>query len=212
MGGEEKIFHEMLSSASTKKVTPVPNSVTTMRHIKTEPPPLKESDIHAVLAPRTRELVEGEISALEFYVGKGYRVNDKLRQRSAFLNNQEANLVQGIDAVFDKTDPMERSILVHRGIDRVGADSIFGPVGSRVGSVFVDHGYTSTSSASDNPIFFGRAIMRIKVPAGVKAIDMLPWSDVKSEREVLLPRGTRFLVTGDMLVGKSRNITLEVQP
>jgi ADP-ribosyltransferase exoenzyme len=99
-----------------------------------------------------------------------------------------------IDAAFAKAEPLTQPIRVSRG-----SFTDFIDVENQVpGNIFVDDGYSSTSAKVEG-VGFGRELrMDIYVPEGVRVLAMdameVQRGSLLGEVEVLLPRGTSFLI------------------
>lgn len=64
----------------------------------------------------------------------------------------------------------------------------------KVGQTFKDYGYVSTSWSRGVASSFGERLAIIQVPAGSRSLNMSRLSNVGGEKEMLLPRGSRFQV------------------
>ena len=109
------------------------------------------------------------------------------------------SMANALDAAIADTSA-SRPIVLYRGVDR---DSV------SVGQTFTDHGYTSATLTPGKA--FGasdRFVVKIEVPAGSKALYLGSLSNVESEDEVILPRGSRFQVTAVRKTG----ITVRLLP
>lgn len=126
-----------------------------------------------------------------------------------------------MDSAFRQAKPTSKPMVVYRGMTVSGLS---------VGSTFTEKGYVSTSSAHEvaDQYAEGKPVVRVHVPAGSKAIsvaqmigedhhspitsDGLGVTDEATgdevEREVLLPRGSQFKVTGK----SSKFIDVELVP
>ena len=142
------------------------------------------------LSPVTHE----EKIALKQYTGSAYEsINDKLRSLQ-WGSDRPTTKVAGL-----MHDGIEKSRLtkdtdLYRGITNVS--SIFGPVGSKVGQEFTEHGFVSTST-QPHTAFGGDAKLTIHAPAGSHGMDVKSFSHYGHENEVLLQHGTKFKVNSD---------------
>jgi len=159
-------------------------------------------------------LSPSERSSVHAYTGSWYKsINRYLRKQDSGTATVKGH-VQQLDSAFDKQPPLKDDLITYRGIS--DASELFGDVGSHVGGEFQDHGYGS--SASNAAVTHGfsssgvsGALVRILHPAGTKVLkpsDVGSFGD--SERELLIPRGTKFHVAADRLVtdqnGKTRRL------
>jgi hypothetical protein len=112
--------------------------------------------------------------------------------------------LNALDSAIKKWESPE-NILVYRGIlPRQAAPN---PLrGARVGDVFEDAGYMSTSlSRRTGTAFADNEVLEIEVPKGTNAAPIGQYGRL-SEQEILLPRGTRLEI-----VGIERNVTMFTQ-
>lgn len=134
-----------------------------------------------------KNLTHNERAAIQDYTGEGYKqINANLRKDPNFSNQT----TQHLDAALAKTSAPE-------------AFTAYRTVGAGVlsqlheNTTFTDHGYVSTALKSDTfkpQSGKTEATMMIHIQKGAKgaAIDQL--SSNRSEKEFLLPRGSRFKV------------------
>lgn len=131
-----------------------------------------------------------DCTALKAYTGDGYRsVNSRLRNQPVKIGSDiEAKQIQaGLDKSFENAPTVPRNMVVYRGIDR---DAI---KGLKPGDSFIDKGFVSTTIKGTGE-FKGGAKLEIRVPKGSKGIYVASISKYKSEREMLLNRGSKFKV------------------
>ncbi len=163
-----------------------------------------------------------EIKAIDEYTGGGYEdINGHLRfgepYDTTYLNDTELNnAVQGLDSVFKNLPPLEWPVEVKRGITH--SSDVFGPVDGRIGKTFADKGFVSTTYhateryGSVNVSAHDKADISIILPKGAKAFKPSEHGSFgDEEREVLLPRGSRFKVIKDFMDGNLRRLELELQ-
>lgn len=143
-----------------------------------------------------------ERNAVQTYTGSGYSsMNNHLRGTDVTTNSHILNSIRHLDSAFNKQPGLEDDMISYRGVQN--ADKMFGSVGSRVGGEFRDLGYGSSASHAAVASGFGGtgALIRILHPKGSK---LLKPSDVgsfgDSERELIMPRGSRFHVAADRIV------------
>jgi hypothetical protein len=140
--------------------------------------------------------------AVEAYSGTDYRgLNQALRNAEADdnglgiankLTTKQAAMVGALDVLtrIDQRDPPPATVYrgagsnVAKAIDRLG-----------VGNTWTDHGFISTSTVAGVGTAFSSeetgVVMRISTRQGVSISDA---SNLPGEREVLLPRGSRFRI------------------
>lgn len=139
------------------------------------------------------------------YAGNDHfrHINDYGRKGPGSLHESEredtAKDVANLDAMIDSSPPLKRPIKTIRGVKDV--DGMFGGEGSTVGKTFQDNGFVSTSTSEKVAWKFhgsDGAEIHIHIPAGKKALKiLLQEDDDDSEKEIMLPRGSRFKVLSD---------------
>ncbi len=164
-----------------------------------------------------------EASAVSNYTGAGFMpINSILRQDLAEGSHLEERIAL-IDHALEKSPPLEKDLLVHRGVT-YGADTMMGKL--RAGDVFRDKAFVSTSVNQKITEKFAKSAVAaaplgmlptrfdIKVPAGSKGAYMAGWLAYKvgghSEGEFLLPRGSKFKINAVHESKSMRVITAEV--
>ena len=138
------------------------------------------------------KLEASEASAIKGYTGSGYHgINKGLRQ--GLLNDYLQKQVDQLDAAFEKAPPLPKSIVVHRGVHaKIAGAEVFDQM--KPGDLFMERGYVSTSLAKGSA-FAGSAKLNIKVPAGAKAAYVSGFGlGISKEKELLLPRDSKFKV------------------
>ena len=149
-------------------------------------------------AAANRKVTESEehlppaiVQSIKHYTNGSYGdLNRNLRQGKP-MNEAQATLAAHLDEALAKSKTVE-DIVVYRGLGS-GAEKFFGD-SVTVGTVLIDNGYISTSKAKDKS--FNGTKCRINVKKGSRAIDVSTMSLHSHEKEVLLPRGSMFKVTG----------------
>ena len=174
-----------------------------------------------------------ETDAVKNYANNGFRsVNTYLRVGGvdpaieafpalAERARQDSELtVQQLDSAFNRGPALEEPITVYRGIIE-GADKpeLFGAPGSRLGSVFTDKAYVSTSAdkqiadSSFSAAGTGNALLHITVPAGTKVVKPGSVALRKEEKELILPRDSSFRIDRDEVdASGQRHVHLTLQP
>jgi hypothetical protein len=152
-------------------------------------------------------LSPGEYAALEEYKREGFRsLNRGLREHDgdlAMLPSEDRRRAERIDAALNKTPPLERPVVVHRGRlpDAVLEAFEAGEEDTLVGQVFGDAAYTSTSLGSDIAREYGDSsrfpdsVGKITLPRGTKAGYVDTVFD-KGQSELLLPREAKIMIDG----------------
>lgn len=157
------------------------------------------------------KLTASQKSSIRNYTGSGYLTINAYHRHVVngsghlalsdieYAKKHTANL----DAAFNKQPALEHDLVTYRGVRN--AETLFGKVGEKVGSEFVDHGYSSTASHAAIVTGFGGAangtLVRILHPSGSKVLKPSEVGEFNdSEREILTPRGSKFHIAADRLV------------
>lgn len=166
--------------------------------------------------------VEDVRSAYDQYTGPHYGfINRKLRStnRVDSLPSSNRKTVETLDQVM-AVSPLKHDIVVQRGI--ANPRKMFGnafnvsddPDANR-GLTWVDNAYVSTTTSTRVAKGFGtNVVMNILVPKGTLATGT-PYSRHAREREIILPRGTKFRVVSSYQDGSVENrmiLNVEVIP
>lgn len=162
-------------------------------------------------------LNKDEKAAIKDYTTKGFfGLNAELRD-DAPLSERSQKIATGLDSAISKRELPENTIL-YRGatLSKEQADQ-FQP-GARV----VDKGFTSTSLSQDfaenwdQGLLGGNheVVMRIKAPKGTHAMSLEEVTSAGKkpplDNEILLPRGTNFLVTKVTVKENTRYVDLKI--
>jgi ADP-ribosyltransferase exoenzyme len=131
-----------------------------------------------------------QLQAIKDYTGAGYdSMNGYLRGSDPFGSDyMKAN----IDYLDSSMRPIPEPQQVYRGVNMnvfQGEDP-----SSLVGTVFTDPGYMSTTNQLGRGFTSKQVVLKIDLPPGTPARWVQPYSNFKSEQEVLLGRGMNFLV------------------
>lgn len=145
------------------------------------------------------DLTPAERDAVKNYTGSAYRdINRNLRKKG------------GVPTASDKAiDRSMRPTPIDMKLTR-GTGNPFGSTdpSSLVGKAWSDPAFMSTSWGSGN--FSGDFILHIDAPKGTLARDVFPISSHNTEEELLLARGTKFLVNGVEKRGSSTHVYMRV--
>jgi len=176
------------------------------------------------ITPDTTRL---EFDSIASYKGSGYNeINVGLRKGEARETTKQT--IRNIDSVMERTKIPE-NVVAFRSI---GTGSVLGERKTRdaTGMVFRDKGYGSTTldvkEASGQAYRRTSILAEIRIPKGYRGIYIegiynkhrvgMREEEKIGERELLLPRGTRYRVINDNFAslgsGKKRHIVLEVVP
>ena len=135
--------------------------------------------------------------AVETYTSSSYiPINKKLRGVAEDLRSDLERTLGDLDDLFAKpSSRLPEAVVTYRGIGEGGGWEKLGP--GSVGEVMQDLGFVSTSPSFKQAEDFSTGMaLEITVPQGASAIYVDPISVNRGERELLLPRGSRFLVRG----------------
>lgn len=150
-------------------------------------------------------LSDAEYKAFEKYSGAGYEaIVNALRKGGP---GKFVKTVEALDAALERTSVPE-DVTVFRGV-RAGklAEDI------AVGSIIQDDAYVSTSlNRAVGEKFAHHTLMEIRVPKGSKgaAFDAIFEGGNRGENELMLPRNSRFRVTGVTNRSGKRVVTMEL--
>jgi hypothetical protein len=136
------------------------------------------------------DLSQDELRAVGRYTGSEYRsINGALRADSGTTSTQ--TYIENLDRVFR---PVPEDTVVYRNVSK-NAFAGFDLDETMIGKVYNDKAFMSTSI---NGAFGDSREIRmvINLPAGSNARYVDPISSVKGEKEVILPRNSKFMVTG----------------
>lgn len=156
----------------------------------------------AKLKPAAPAPSSSELHAIKHYTSSGYKsMNRALRYGLATGTPEINNLTNWLERA-----KLPEEIVVSRKVSSDYAEFLM--ENTKVGSVFVDYGFASTSVSHGT--WSGDVKMEIKLPAGAKAALVDHLSANQGEKEVLVQRGSRFRVVGYTSTGwKKGTIQLE---
>ncbi len=165
-------------------------------------------DLDAELAGRSMDTLVNEYGWDNAMNIRGYTIKDFQKVNTALRDDKTKSVyVKRMDAAFEKAPPLKDDTLLYRGV-RAFLDQLDE---LQPGAVIHDKGFMSTSTRFDiakefgavlrdgtakNPEKFETAVLRIRTPAGTKAIKLGNSSVVAGEQEVLLGRGGKLRVLG----------------
>lgn len=176
---------------------------------------MKDMDDFAKGMPAPSTLTDGAAKVVDDYAkGTAYASNAHLRGQRTFRGRPIDARTKAYTRKFTKEmDQMMDSSLVPedvRVVRALGADSFGGidKLQELVGKVYTDKGYMSTSLAekvSSSIYNVADAVeMQITVPKGTRALYMAGESYLRSERELLLDRGTQLSIKSVTLDPKTK--------
>lgn len=131
-----------------------------------------------------------ECSHINDYTGSGYElINTRLREGK--IPRQE--VIDAIDKMIDQAPRAPKDIVVKRVIN---GNDLFNKL--QVGGTFEDKAYVSTTADKKNELGLiaddQAHMFHIRVPKGSKSLYVEKISDVAYEKELLLPRGSKFKI------------------
>jgi hypothetical protein len=150
-----------------------------------------------------KELTEADRSVARDYVTHRYKpLNDTLRGKR-MPDKYHYDEVGSMDKMINSWSAPD-DVIVYRGGDSTVWESL------EVGDTLEDKGYTSTSVSPEHAKAFSasnrsKKYLQIRVPKGSHAV---PASSI--EQELVLPRGSKFLVTGEHTDGQYVVVEAEV--
>jgi hypothetical protein len=149
----------------------------------------------------------GAISTYES--SRGDDINEALRDPQISEDGYKST-IDLLDKAMDIAPPLSEELIAYRGVK--GGEGLNFFTSKKVGDVYEDKGYTSTSIAPDVAQQFAQKfgyadpkndglIFRMRIPAGSKGIfpsgyhePMYGWKPDSTEAEFLLPRGSKFKI------------------
>ncbi|MFI6788884.1 ADP-ribosyltransferase [Nonomuraea sp. NPDC050383] len=151
------------------------------------------------------DLTTEELIALRSYGGPGYmKINPALRAKAADPNvvwsPEVADEIAAMDRAIAKSH-LPSDVVLHRGVGKkfleaVGVDTNSpADMEALEGAVITEPGYLSTSAGRRGG-FDGDVRVMLRVPKGYEALNMYPITKIIGEREILLRRGTSYIVRG----------------
>lgn len=140
----------------------------------------------------SRDLSTPEYRSLVAYTNNTYRaINKNLRSGKGCGSNKKD--IFNIDGVFKKAQGTKRALTVYRGAE-LDADELNTLINKRV---YVDKGFASTSCSEKTATKFSvNAFFTINLPEKSKALELSGLSEYSEEKEILLNRSSRFIVSG----------------
>lgn len=167
------------------------------------PKPLDPAEFDSLSSSWRTSLQPEAKQALETYSRNGTfsLINGPLRTSGDIADVPEHlhGTVHEIDKAIASA-PAERDLVAYRGVNGVRSTKQWGEV--QPGDSIVDHGFGSTSALPDVGASYAKGMgvrsgveLRVTVPRGYPAAP-IPSEIFGAERELLLPRNTKYTVTG----------------
>lgn len=146
-----------------------------------------------------------DCESLTAYTSSDYMIiNQSLRGQGNFVSEEQRYIdskVSGLDKSFKNAPTVPENLVVYREMGSGIIDDL------KPGDMFQDKGFVSTTIKSTLN-WGGGTKLEVRVPKGTKGIYVAPISEFKSEKELLLNRGTKFRI-----VEKTPDVTIvEVVP
>jgi hypothetical protein len=147
------------------------------------------------------ELTQAEVKAIKAYTDGAYKaLNQQLRKGQPMTAEQYTTAAR-LDTALAKAK-IAKDTFVYRGLGDA-AEKFFGPK-PVIGTTIIDNGYISTAKTKEKA--WGGAKCSIAVKKGQNGMDVQSRSLHPGEKEVMLPRGSMFRITG---VSSSGMVELE---
>lgn len=156
-----------------------------------------------------------EIHAVESYTGYfSEQINATLRgtvEDGRVMTPGLNKTIAHMDSAFGASVPLSREAVVFRGIDY----TVHLP--DKAGATFKDKGFTSTTLDAKvaGSSFAGAhgTIAWIRLPKGARVLNVAGrgLAQFKKEKEVLLPRGSRFRITGKTVQPRTGKTILKME-
>jgi len=142
-------------------------------------------------------------AAQEYQATNLYKyLNGDLRSGKELKPNTE-RVREQLDGMMDRSSLPKPVMLFRGGVNQFGGEG-FGsqPVTIKAGTTIEDKGYGSTSTTWETSVNFGDGgLIAIRAPKGSKAIGFgkVVGRNFNDENEILLPRGSRYRVTDEVI-------------
>lgn len=207
-------FKNMVPPNKRSTLSPSPTRVATPKPTPTPTRPVATASTKDALAKAQPKLNSEDAQRVRYYTGDGFS-NLNNRIRTGTTDAADLKGAAALDKIIGRsTAPTDLTVM--RGVREA-------PPGLKVGSTFTEKGFTSTTTDAAQAKGYagatdpGRAIYRIKVPAGTPALSTKGLSDNAIESEVLLGSGKTYRVVGETTVKgafgiPTRLLDLEVVP
>ncbi|SDM31818.1 ADP-ribosyltransferase exoenzyme [Nonomuraea maritima] len=149
------------------------------------------------------DLAPEELRALRDYGGPGYmKINAALRAKAtdpdAVWAPELTDEIAAMDRAIAKSH-LPTDVVLHRGVgnkflEAIGVDiNSLDDMEAMAGTVITEPGYLSTS-VGRRAGFDGDVRLMLRAPKGHEALNMYPITELIGEREILLRRGTSYIV------------------
>jgi hypothetical protein len=197
--------HNSIVTAAVPVITAVKHGPLTLR-----PGEVAGKDVRKAI--KHPKLTNEEIYALSSYTGSGYKPMNKhvLDGDASDALPHVTGYVKHLTTAIDRsivTAPLAvlRSFPVHTAL------RVFGEIGSRVGDVFTEQRFTSTTTAAYALTGFGGVEVHYHVTPGASALEVNrhPGGNHHNEYEVLMPPGQRYRILADHKVDGVRVMEME---
>jgi predicted ABC-type ATPase len=179
--------------------------------------PLEGDDLLATDSGSVTNVSRAEQAAAAAWYEESYEdINEHLREGSPLVETLP-DTIPLLKQLIARSTPFTRDALTYRGI--VSPDEVFGPVGSKVGETFVDHGFVSVAPDDESVGEFGAtepaetgALIAVRIPRGTRALKSSSLPEATSSKEYTLAPDTTFKIADDTVVDGKRKVQLEVVP
>lgn len=136
-----------------------------------------------------KKLTIDQRQALQYYTGSGYtNINTSLYKNN--VSGYTASYINKIDEIFKYVPPLEKSLIVYRGIK----------LNTKISDTFKSASYVSTSSNKKTALNFNAhknmkcCFFEIYIPKGSHVLPLRPLSSFPEEMEILLSRNSCFVL------------------
>ncbi|WP_219470835.1 phage minor capsid protein [Nonomuraea rhizosphaerae] len=178
-----------------------------------------EQWINTKMAPIPRSRWDNdELRAIEAYTGSAYTsMNSALRGPPRSGRPETRKLIDDLDKAMTRQSVPE-PVIVHRGVDDgftkangvdLGSDE---EMEGMVGRVLRDKAYMSTSVGRQAAFHLNDIALAVRVPAGHPALNVEGLTSNPGERELLLRRGTTYVVHSVYKVNSQWYVEAEIVP
>ena len=167
----------------------------------TFPYPQRPNSAYGTGATLSSEITKQEKDSVRNYTEEGYiPINSHLKERGP-EHPDARNHIKNLDSAISKSKfDKKTSYLLYRGIGKNRKDEISQQIGvdlgtkAATGKIYEDAGYVSTSQIKSKAATFGNHELTIKTKPGANGLDVFDSSANRFEKEILLPRNSRFKI------------------
>lgn len=151
---------------------------------------VKNTDFDTAHKEYLGQLSVADKRVIQEYTNKDYRRINIAMRREKFADADMRQRAERLTELIKNAPPLDKDVYVYRGISKS-----LQSMGVVENSEFIDKAFVSTSLNNKLDTFNDmNTFMRIKIPAGTRALFVESISKVKGEQELLLGPGSKFKI------------------